>query len=129
MSFSTDAKGGDGWRTYCSTELERLRGLLSISGGYGPMPPSDSALHLAQKIIGEIERSDLPLPFVVPGADGSIQVKWRKSNRELSFFVSDREVEFLTVEGKASKESKIISEGSIKGPSQLNEFVDWLLKA
>jgi hypothetical protein len=116
-------KGGEGWRTYFSSELRRLGSLVADAGGYGPQPPPKEIVELANQVVGDIKRDDLPRPFVIPGSDGSIQLKWRNSSRELSFFICSGSIEYLTVEPKA------VSEGDLQSPTQLNEFVDWLLKA
>jgi hypothetical protein len=121
LTFSTKG-GGEGWRSYFSVELERLCSLVPDEAGYGPQPPTPKIVDQAQKVTSAIQRDDLPLPFVVPGADGSIQLKWRKASRELSFFVFPDSIEYLTVD------SNVVREGDLK-PSQVNEFVDWLLSA
>lgn len=41
---------------------------------------------------------DLPIPMVAAGADGSIQIKWRRGGKEFSLFIEpDRSIEYLYV--------------------------------
>jgi hypothetical protein len=114
--------GGEGWRLYFSNELERLCSLVPDEAGYGPRPPTPKIVNRAQEVTSAINREDLPLPFVVPGADGSIQLKWRKSSKELSFFVLPDSLEYLVVDSDA------VREGDLE-PARVNELVDWLLSA
>jgi hypothetical protein len=129
--------GSGGWRSYFYDELERLCSLIPDAGGYGPKRPTQEIVQLARKVVSDIARDDLPRPLVIPGSDGSIQMKWRKSARELSFFVFSSSIEYLTVESHTvnvlpagiTDAARTVNEGDLKNPAQLNEFVDWLLRA
>lgn len=112
------------WRIHFMTELERLRrDLPEGSDSWRPHRPGSKVIEIAQKIVGSVQREDLPLPLLVAGSDGSLQIKWRFA-KELSFFVSSDAVEFLQVYPQGSME-----EGSLKNPEQVRELVDWLLAA
>lgn len=117
-------RGGDAaWRAHFHTEVARLRRELPPGAdSWEPHRPKDEVVNIAEKIVGDIRRDDLPRPFVVPGSEGSLQIKWRTSpSKELSLFISPASVEFLQVDADR------MSEGDLKDSKSLLLLIDWLL--
>jgi len=110
------------WRAYFQSQLAKLqRELPEGADSFAPHRPTSHIVTLANQVANSLKRDDLPLPLIIAGSDGSLQIKWRK-NRELSFFVSPEAVEFLRVDPKNGME-----EGSVKNPAHASELIDWLL--
>lgn len=117
--------GGGGWRTYFETQLAKLqKELPSGSDSWSPHSPPENVVRVAREIVSHIERDDLPLPLMIPGSDGSLQIKWRRI-RELSFFVfPDAAPEFLQVFPDGQ-----IAQGMLTNDQQAPSLINWLLAA
>ena len=113
----------DEWRAHFRKELDKLeQELPSGTDSWHPHRPAHEFVDKANKVVASIKRHDLPNPYVLAGSDGSLQLKWRKSDKELSFFISDEGLSYLAVE------SNIPKDGFLEHPEQANEFVEWLLR-
>lgn len=90
-----DRGGDDGWRRNLEQKLESLKALPSGSDSWTPHRPSDEMIALARTVIAKIGR-DLPSPIVAAASNGTIQLKWRKTDLEISFFIyPDNTLEYL----------------------------------
>lgn len=118
---SCDARN---WRQYFPTELDKLGRLPEGTDSFSPHRPHSEVLNVARQIADSLERDDLLLPLVAAGSDGSLQIKWQKDSRELSFFISSDGVEFVRVSAVGE-----IEEGPLGEPAQANELVARMLAA
>ncbi|MGH7812527.1 MAG: hypothetical protein ACREQI_00790 [Candidatus Binataceae bacterium] len=113
------------WLAYFQAELDKLqRSLPEGADSFSPRRPTKQILDVAQQIADSLKQEALPLPLVVAGSDGSLEIRWRLKLRELSFFVSPQAVEFLQVQGKGP-----IEEGTLKDPTHAQTLAKWLLAA
>lgn len=121
ISRRDEASGG--WRAYFLGELNRLqRELPESRDRWAPHIPNRRVVAIAHQILNAVKRDDLPLPLLVAGSDGSIQIRWRR-HRELSIFVRpDDAVEFLEVYPDGG-----MQEGLLKDPTEVPPLIDWLL--
>jgi hypothetical protein len=122
LSFMRGNDGSRAWKAYFHAEIERLeRELPRGSDSWTPHSPTDTVRFLAELIVNSIERDDLPRPFVVPGSEGDLQIKWRIGTKELSFFITNTKTEVLQVEKNDAWEADLVNTGQIK------EFINWLI--
>jgi hypothetical protein len=110
------------WRAHLFEALSELNQLPSGQDSWEPHRPLHDTFQKAHALAETIQRHDLPLPLVAAGSDGSIQIKWRRERRELSFFINpDAPTQYLFV-----KNSDPFVEGEVSQLSQINKFVNWL---
>jgi hypothetical protein len=116
-------RGNAGWREYFLSELDKLELLREGSDSFSPRRPNSEVLNFARQIADSLKYDDLLLPLVAAGSDGSVQIKWQKDSRELSFFISSDGAEF----------ARVSSDGEIEeGPLNLAHAADlvaWMLAA
>jgi hypothetical protein len=97
------------WQRELESALSKLRELPEGSDSWGPHCPSEQMIEAARIIIGNITK-DLPCPIVAAGSDGTIQMKWRKSDFEISFFVyPDGTLEYLSRSNYSGRRSGDLS--------------------
>lgn len=108
------------WRDYFLSELSKLEQVPQGTDSLSPHRPRSEVLNVARQIADSLVRDDLLLPLVAAGSDGSLQIKWQKDSRKLSFFISFDGVEFVCI-------SLEIEEGPLGQPAQANELVAWML--
>lgn len=122
ISFLRGNDGNRAWKAYFFAEIERLgRELPEGSDSWMPHRPTDKVKRFAELIVKPIERTDLPRPFVVPGSEGDLQIKWCVGPKELSFFVADTKAEYLRAEKTE------VREGELTDSKQVKELIDWLV--
>jgi hypothetical protein len=109
---------------YFLSELDKLEQLPEGTDSFTPHRPRSEVLKFARQIADSLKREDLLLPLVAAGSDGSLQIKWQKNARELSFFISSNGVEFVRISSSGE-----IEEGPLREPAQANELVAWMLAA
>jgi hypothetical protein len=97
------------WQCELVNALSKLRELPEGSDSWSPHCPSEPMIQAAWAIIGKITK-DLPSPTVAAGSDGTIQIKWRKSDFEISFFVyPDGTLEYLSRSNYSGRKSGDLS--------------------
>ena len=79
--------------------------------------------HEAQDQIGH----ELPIPFIAPCADGSIQLEWENNNRELEVRLAPPPEEKIVLLRVLRKE-KDLQENTIESPKEITSYLSWLLK-
>ena len=122
-SIPLSDRGASSWREYFLSELDKLELLPDGTDSFSPHRPSSEVLNFARQIASSLECDDLLLPVLAAGSDGSLQIKWQKDSRELSFFISSDGVEFVRVAPGGE-----IEEGPLR-LAQANDLVAWMLSA
>ena len=112
------------WREHLLSELDKLEQLPAGTDNFSPHRPRSEVLNFARQIADSLKREDLLLPLLAAGSDGSLQIKWQKDSRELSFFISPAGAEFVRVSSSGE-----IEEGPLREPAQANELIAWMLAA
>jgi len=122
-SIPLSDRGAASWREYFLSELDKLERLPEGTDSFTPHRPRPEVLNFARQIADSLTRDDLLLPLLAAGSDGSLQIKWQKDSRELSFFISSDGAEF----------ARVSSDGEIEeGPlhlAQANDLVAWAFAA
>ncbi len=109
------------WRAHFREQIEKLRGFPQGTDSWRAHQPTASVFLLAQKIVNAIARNEMPLPFVAAGADGSIEVTWRRGHeRELSCFIEPDAVNVVLIRDGECYES------GLEQPGRINEYVSRL---
>jgi hypothetical protein len=83
------------WRVDFERALAVLKELPVGADSWTAHQPSSAMIAIALEIAANITK-DLPHPLVAAGTDGTIQIKWQKSDLETSIFIyPDCTLEYL----------------------------------
>lgn len=113
--------------------LGRLETVASLPRGWdseGGPPPNSQLVRAAADILRDLQRDDLPLPFVCPIAGGGLQLEWSSGGKEVELeLVDERTIGFLRAE--AAPSGRIIESGEypISDINKSRELLDWLAEA
>jgi len=112
------------WVIDAAKKLEAIGKLPSGWDSYGGAPLDLNARTLTVNALGWLGNENLPVPAVVLGSGGTVQLEWRAGGRELEIELEKDGIEFLKVH--ANKE---MEEGQAKTdlPRQLQDLSWWLL--
>ena len=111
--------------------LQRIEHLMRLDfnwDGYGGLPITNKAIHIATQLLFQAHRltkGELKLPFIAPLPEGGLELEWiQDSGKELTLVISPdgREIEFLldipSTEGKIDE-----SEGVLHKDAQLSTLI------
>ncbi len=113
------------WVIDAAKKLEALGRLPTGWDSYGGLPLDSHAKTLTVSALGWLEDKNLPVPAVVLGSAGTVQLEWRVKGRELEIELGKNEtVEFV----KLAPEG-VVEEGEEKTnlPQRLRSLTWWLL--
>ena len=63
--------------------LEELRALPFGWDGYFGVPVRDDCLYFARRFLAAFGWEDFPMPSLVPGSDGTLQIEWHRNDVDL----------------------------------------------
>jgi hypothetical protein len=113
------------WVIDAVKKLEALGKLSTGWDSYGGLPLSLNAKRLTVSSLGWLENKNLPVPGVVLGSAGTVQLEWRVKGRELEIELGkDDTIEFLKVQPNGEAEE---GQEKINVPQRLRGLTSWLL--
>jgi hypothetical protein len=113
------------WVLEAAKKLDSLRLLQGGWDSYGGLPLDQEAKKLTVSVLGWLEGEELPVPAVVLGSCGNVQLEWRLSGRELEVDLRpDNTVEFVKID-----KANVIGEGEENSnlPLKLRGLSWWLI--
>lgn len=85
-----DRAGLPQWHAEALAALARLEGLVPGWDGYAGLPVSRLHANRVLRFLGRFMEDGLPMPEIVPLADGGVQLEWHLATRRVDF-ISDEE--------------------------------------
>ncbi len=115
-----------GWVFEATRKLEALRRLRAGWDSYAGLPLKPEARNFTVRILGWLGREELPVPAVVLGSGGTIQLEWRAKGKELDVELRDND----TIEYVKASPGGEIEEGEAGPnlPAKLQHLAGWLLR-
>ena len=113
------------WVIDAAKKLEVLGRLPAGWDSYGGLSLDSNAKKLTVSVLGWLGGNELPVPAVVLGSGGTVQLEWRAKGRELEIELrKDNAIEFVKVDPKGD-----IEEGEERAnlPQRLRGLTWWLL--
>ncbi len=113
------------WLVQTMEKLQALARLPANWDSHGGLALQPAICHAAMAVLGWLENHELPVPGVVLGSSGTVQLEWQYDGREL-------QVEILTP--VAIGWLKIAADGSMEEghepatPEQFRRLTEWLLR-
>jgi hypothetical protein len=87
-----------GWVIEAAKKLESLARFRTGWDSYGGLPLKREARGLTMQVLGWLQKYDLPVPAVVLGSAGTVQLEWRDKGKELEVELRDNNtIEYLKV--------------------------------
>lgn len=118
--------GGDtaSWVVEAAKKLEALRRFQNGWDSYGGLPLKRGAKHLTLQVLGWLRKDELPIPAVVLGSAGTVQLEWRAKGKELEVEIRDNDsIEYVKVSAAGEiEEGEAASDLSRK----LHDLTGWL---
>jgi hypothetical protein len=110
------------WHLRVCGTLAELRNLRRTpADDHSAAQPTPAALAGAFSFVQSIDAADLPLPQIVPGAQGSLQFEWECGPRELYVrFERDGTGSFVKVDGGIASEEENL-------PASSHSLMTWLI--
>jgi len=130
----TDARNhnpayGD-WLLQALNRLDLVAGLPSGWDGEGGPPPNPEIVVSAARLLQNLQRDDVPLPFICPIAGGSLQIEWSSAGRHVELELVDQQtVAFLRAENPTTEETIECGKYPISDVKRSRELLDWLASA
>ena len=114
------------WVMEAAKKLEAIGKLKPDWDSYGGAALDLAAKKLTVNALGWLANRDLPVPAVVLGSSGTVQLEWRGDGKELEIELGKGGIEFLKVDPDNESE-----EGSdnTEIPQRLRELTWWFLNA
>jgi hypothetical protein len=112
------------WVIDAAKKLEAIGRLSTGWDSYGGAPLDPDAKRLTVNALGWLENDYLPVPAVVLGSSGSVQLEWRANGRELEVELDKNGIEFVKIHADST-----IEEGEEKAnlPQELQRLTWWLM--
>jgi hypothetical protein len=112
------------WVFEAAKKLEALGRFHTGWDSYGGLSLRHGAKHLALQVLGWLRRDELPIPAVVLGSAGNVQLEWRAKGKELEVELRDNgTIEYVKVSPAGEiEEGEAASDLSRK----LRDLADWL---
>lgn len=114
-----------GWVLEAAKKLENLGRLCTGWDSYGGVPLKQGAKNLTVRVLRLLCTDELPVPAVVLGSGGTVQLEWRARDKELEVELRDNDtMEFVKVSPGGD-----IEEGEARTdlPARLHDLSHWLL--
>jgi len=113
--------------------LNRLRLVAALPSGWdgeGGPPPNPETVASAARLLRDLQRNELPLPFICPIAGGGLQIEWSCAEREVELELVDQQtMAFLRVENATTGKTVESGEYPISDINKSRELLDWLASA
>lgn len=127
MSSPATVESPSHWLLETLKQLERLSQLPPDWDSYGAEPVKPEILGTSMRLLGAIDRADLPVPHVSAGSSGTVQLEWQIRGRSLELeIVDDETAEYLKLGQDGSAEE---GEIPVRSARQLRDLVSWALAA
>ncbi len=113
------------WVIEAAKKLEAIGKLPANWDSYQGIPLDMTAKKLTVNALGWLGGNDLPVPAVVLGSAGTVQLEWRTNNgRELEIELGNDRIEFVKIYPSGN-----VEEGEESGnlPTKLQGLTWWLL--
>ncbi len=122
MTEEVNAFGLCSWQREAINKVIRLSELQENWDSYGTPPPCLNTINAAIDLIQILKIEDLPVPEVIPTADGGIQFEWDVMGKELEIEVTQhREIEYLKCQS-----GDPLEEGPVNGLVNIFTLFLWL---
>lgn len=113
------------WVMDAAKKLETIGRLPAGWDSYGGLQLDPNAKKLTVWVLGWLGGRELPVPAVVLGSAGTVQLEWRARGRELEIELGkDNSIEFLKVHPTGDMEE---GEARVDLPQKLRGLTWWLL--
>jgi hypothetical protein len=87
-----------GWVIEAAKKLESLGRFRKDWDSYGGLPLKRGANHLTLNVLRWLRTDELPVPSVVLGSGGTVQLEWRAKGKELEIELRDNDtIEFVKI--------------------------------
>jgi hypothetical protein len=123
------ALSGDtaGWVIEAAKKLETLGRFRAGWDSYRGQPLSKGARCLMLQVLAWLRKEDLPVPGVVLGSGGDVQIEWRANGKELEIDLRDNNtIEYVMVSSDGEIEEGESSHGL---PEKVRSLAGWLVYA
>jgi len=124
--FANDL-GGDtaSWVVEAAKKLEALERFQQGWDSHGGLPLKGGAKRLTLQVLGWLRKVELPVPAVVLGSAGTVQLEWRAKGKELEVELRDNDtIEYVKVFPAGEIEE---GEASSDLSGKLHNLTAWLL--
>ena len=116
--------GAPAWVIAATQKLERLAMLPSGWDSYGGRPLKQSARESTLKAISWLQQEELPIPAVVLGSKGTVQLEWHSGSKELDVDLGEGEdIGFV----KCDDEGEPLEGRTGQGAEELRRLTRWLV--
>jgi hypothetical protein len=107
-------------------KIERLETFPKDWDSYGGLPLRPEVKYLVLQVLGPVQRDNLPMPAVVLGPAGTIQLEWRSNGKELEIEIARDSIYYTKALANGAIEE---GEIAIDQPGRLRGLLAWLLCA
>jgi hypothetical protein len=121
--------GGEtsGWVLEAVKKLEALGRLSTGWDSYGGLPLKRGAKQLTLRVLRCLRKDELPVPAVVLGSAGTVQLEWGAKGKELEVELRDNDtIEYVKVSPQGEIEE---GEAAHDLPEKLHELTGWLRRS
>lgn len=115
------------WVIEAAKKLDRLGRFRADWDSYGGLPLKPSAKNLTLRVLEWLRKDELPVPAVVLGSGGTVQLEWKAKGKELEVELRDNDtIEFVKVSPSGNIEE---GETSVNLSGKLHDLTSWLLQS
>lgn len=115
------------WVVEAAKKLDRLGRFRVGWDSYGGLPLKPSAQNLTLQVLDWLREDELPVPAVVLGSGGTVQLEWKAKGKELEVELRDNDsIEFVKVSPSGTIEE---GETSVNLSGKLHDLTSWLLQS
>ena len=100
------------WHSEALAELAKLEGLVPGWDGYAGLPVSRLHANRALRFLGQFMEDGLPMPEIVPLADGGVQLEWHLPAHRVDFVSDDENPTSVVMVEKPGQEVAELPAGS-----------------
>jgi hypothetical protein len=124
LDLSGDAAG---WVVEAAKKLEALGRFRTGWDSYGGLPLRRGVKSLTLQVLGWLRKDELPVPRVVLGSAGNVQLEWRANGKELEIELRDNNsIEYVKVSPGGDIEE---GESALNLSGSLRDLTGWLLRS
>jgi hypothetical protein len=114
------------WVIEAAKKLEKLGRLRAGWDSYGGVPLKPGAKGLTVRVLDWLRTDELPVPAVVLGSGGTVQLEWRAKGKELEVELRDNStIEYVKVSTSGDIEE---GEATADLSGRLHDLSRWLLR-
>jgi len=113
-----------GWVIEAVKKLESLGRFRANWDSYGGLPLTPRVKSFTIQVLGWLRKSELPVPAVVLGSAGNVQLEWRANGKELDVELrDDNSIEYVRASADGSIEDAEVAKAL---PETLSKLTLWL---